>query len=27
VIPPDYLQAQLLTLLRVDPTRSRWQTE
>lgn len=27
VIPPDYLQAQLLTLLRVDPTRSRWKTE
>jgi hypothetical protein len=27
VIPPDYLQTQLLTLLHVDPTRSRWKTE
>jgi transposase len=27
VIPPDHIQSQLLTRLRVDPTRSRWKTE
>jgi hypothetical protein len=27
VIPPDPLQTRLLTLLHVDPTRPRWQTE
>jgi transposase len=27
VLPPNYLQARLLALLHVDPTRPRWKTE